>query len=138
MTLKLLISLLQKSGNGTANHSADDPNTPLSPVAVPAQKQLKYSAGIVNSPSKGIAAIKKEQLKVSTSIILYLIIIVAICLYLIPSLTIFNADGSYCTVVCGEESFNSRAIRKALEVEKEPSPVAAAVQVEVAEAMEVV
>ncbi|XP_066397176.1 LOW QUALITY PROTEIN: kinesin-like protein KIN-4A [Miscanthus floridulus] len=52
-----------KSGNGTAKHSADDPNTPLSPVAVPAQKQLKYSAGIVNSPSKGIAAIKKEQLK---------------------------------------------------------------------------
>lgn len=52
-----------KSGNGTTKHSADDPNTPVSPVAVPAQKQLKYSAGIVNSPSKGVAAIKKEQLK---------------------------------------------------------------------------
>ncbi|KAL6597013.1 hypothetical protein ACP70R_047147 [Stipagrostis hirtigluma subsp. patula] len=52
-----------KSGNGSAKHSADDPNTPLSPVAVPAQKQLKYSAGIVNSPSKGIAAFNKDQLK---------------------------------------------------------------------------
>lgn len=53
-------------------------------------------------------------------------------------MTIFNADGSNCTVVCGEESFNSRAFRKALEVEKKPSPVADAVQVEVAEAVEVV
>ncbi|XP_062193364.1 kinesin-like protein KIN-4A isoform X1 [Phragmites australis] len=52
-----------RSGNGSAKHSADDPNTPLSPVAVPAQKQLKYSAGIVNSPSKGISAFNKEQLK---------------------------------------------------------------------------
>ncbi|OEL32324.1 Kinesin-like protein KIN-4A [Dichanthelium oligosanthes] len=52
-----------RSGNGTVKHSADDPSTPLSPVAVPAQKQLKYSAGIVNSPSKGIAALNKEQLK---------------------------------------------------------------------------
>nr|CAB3452937.1 unnamed protein product [Digitaria exilis] len=52
-----------RSGNGTAKHSADDPSTPLSPVAVPAQKQLKYSAGIVNSPSKGISALNKEQLK---------------------------------------------------------------------------
>jgi hypothetical protein len=53
-------------------------------------------------------------------------------------LTILNADGSYSTVVCGEENFNSRAIRKAMEMEKEPSPVAAAVQMEVAEALETV
>ncbi|WVZ63804.1 hypothetical protein U9M48_013409 [Paspalum notatum var. saurae] len=52
-----------KSGNDTTKHSANDPNTPLSPVTVPAQKQLKYSAGIVNSPSKWIASINKEQLK---------------------------------------------------------------------------
>ncbi|XBI80398.1 hypothetical protein VPH35_089583 [Triticum aestivum] len=51
------------SVNGSAKHTADDSNTPLSPVAVPAQKQLKYSAGIVNSPSKGVAALNK-QLKV--------------------------------------------------------------------------
>lgn len=51
------------SGNGSTKHSADDSNTPLSPVAVPAQKQLKYSAGIVNSPSKGAAAFNKPQLK---------------------------------------------------------------------------
>lgn len=52
------------SVNGSAKHTADDSNTPLSPVAVPAQKQLKYSAGIVNSPSKGVAAaLNKQQLK---------------------------------------------------------------------------
>ncbi|XP_048529615.1 kinesin-like protein KIN-4A isoform X1 [Triticum urartu] len=48
------------SVNGSAKHTADDSNTPLSPVAVPAQKQLKYSAGIVNSPSKGVAASNKQ------------------------------------------------------------------------------
>nr|CAB3456628.1 unnamed protein product [Digitaria exilis] len=52
-----------RSGNGTAKHSADDPSTPLSPIAVPAQKQLKYSAGIVNSPGKEISVLNKEQLK---------------------------------------------------------------------------
>jgi len=53
-------------------------------------------------------------------------------------LTILNADGSYSTVVCAEENFYSRTIGKAMEMEKEPSPVAAAVQMEVAEALETV
>ncbi|GJN41151.1 hypothetical protein PR202_gn00488 [Eleusine coracana subsp. coracana] len=52
-----------RSENGSVKHCADDPNTPLSPVAVPAQKQLKYSAGIVNSPRKGIAVFDKDHLK---------------------------------------------------------------------------
>jgi len=78
MTSMLLrkIQYLQRSGNGTAKHSADDPSTPLSPVAVPAQKQLKYSAGIVNSPSEGIAALNKEQLKVLSNISLSVTIII--------------------------------------------------------------
>ncbi|VAI16550.1 unnamed protein product [Triticum turgidum subsp. durum] len=97
------------SVNGSAKHTADDSNTPLSPVAVPAQKQLKYSAGIVNSPSKGVAASNK-QLK----------------------------DGSYRAVACRQEGFDIRTIRKTVEMEKEPPPVATAVQVEVAEALETV
>ncbi|VAI30708.1 unnamed protein product [Triticum turgidum subsp. durum] len=96
------------SVNGSAKHTADDSNTPLSPVAVPAQKQLKYSAGIVNSPSKGVAALNKQ------------------------------ADGSYCAVACRQEGFDIRAIRETLEMEKEPPPVATAVQVEVAKALETV
>jgi DNA-binding transcriptional MerR regulator len=51
---------------------------------------------------------------------------------------IFNADGSNCTVTCRQEGFNIRAIRKALAMEKEPPPVATAVQVEVAEALETI
>jgi hypothetical protein len=57
---------------------------------------------------------------------------------LIFSLITFNADDSHSTVVCGEESFDIRAIRKALEMEKKPSPMATAVQVEVAKAVEIV
>lgn len=49
--------------NGSLKHSADETSTPLSPVAVPAQKQLKYTAGIVNSPSKGATNFSKQQLK---------------------------------------------------------------------------
>lgn len=60
-----ILCILQGNGNGSVKHSADDSNTPLSPVAVPAQKQLKYSAGIVNSPSKGVPAFNKQHLKVS-------------------------------------------------------------------------
>ncbi|GJN12916.1 hypothetical protein PR202_ga31241 [Eleusine coracana subsp. coracana] len=58
-----IITNSRRSENGSVKHCADDPNTPLSPVAVPAQKQLKYSAGIVNSPSKGIAIFNKDHLK---------------------------------------------------------------------------
>ncbi|CAL9760675.1 unnamed protein product [Musa acuminata subsp. burmannicoides] len=42
------------SSNGSLKHSADDTSAPLSPIAVPAQKQLKYTAGIVNSRVKGL------------------------------------------------------------------------------------
>ncbi|KAH7659921.1 Plus-end-directed kinesin ATPase protein [Dioscorea alata] len=38
--------------NGLLKHSADETSTPLSPVPVPAQKQLKYTPGIANSPSR--------------------------------------------------------------------------------------
>ncbi|KAJ8460416.1 hypothetical protein OPV22_033342 [Ensete ventricosum] len=51
------------SSNGSLKHSADDTSAPLSPIAVPAQKQLKYTAGIVNSPSKGAATFDNQPLK---------------------------------------------------------------------------
>ncbi|RWW80660.1 hypothetical protein BHE74_00010979 [Ensete ventricosum] len=54
----------QVSSNGSLKHSADDTSAPLSPIAVPAQKQLKYTAGIVNSPSKGAATFDNQPLKV--------------------------------------------------------------------------
>ncbi|KAK9109273.1 hypothetical protein Sjap_017333 [Stephania japonica] len=36
------------NSNGSLKHLADDMSGPLSPMSVPAQKQLKYTAGIVN------------------------------------------------------------------------------------------
>lgn len=50
------------SGNshGSMKHSADDSSGPLSPMTVPAQKQLKYTAGIANGP-RGTAAVFANQ-----------------------------------------------------------------------------
>ncbi|RWW24030.1 hypothetical protein GW17_00011703 [Ensete ventricosum] len=59
-----IFSLMFVSSNGSLKHSADDTSAPLSPIAVPAQKQLKYTAGIVNSPSKGAATFDNQPLKV--------------------------------------------------------------------------
>jgi len=56
--------MFQGNTNGSLKHSADETSTPLSPVAVPAPKQLKYTAGIVNSPSKGSANFSNQALKV--------------------------------------------------------------------------
>ncbi|XP_072969502.1 kinesin-like protein KIN-4A isoform X2 [Typha angustifolia] len=51
------------NSNGSVKHCADETSTPLSPVAVPAQKQLKYSPGIANSPIKGSATFNNQPLK---------------------------------------------------------------------------
>ncbi|KAJ3693290.1 hypothetical protein LUZ60_008770 [Juncus effusus] len=51
------------SANAAVKHSADESSAPLSPIAVPAQKQLKYSAGIVNSPNTKSPAFNNQPLK---------------------------------------------------------------------------
>ncbi|URD98053.1 KISc [Musa troglodytarum] len=58
-----LVTSHSVSSNGSQKHCADETSDPSSPVAVPAQKQLKYTAGIVNSPSKGTAAFDHRPLK---------------------------------------------------------------------------
>ncbi|WOK92621.1 kinesin-like protein KIN-4A isoform X1 [Canna indica] len=54
---------LSVSSNGSLKHSADETSTPLSPIAVPAQKQLKYTPGIANTPSKKITTFDNQPLK---------------------------------------------------------------------------
>ncbi|KAJ0984358.1 hypothetical protein J5N97_002714 [Dioscorea zingiberensis] len=49
--------------NGSLKHSADETSTPLSPVAVPAQKQLKYTPGITNGANRGTEAITSKPKK---------------------------------------------------------------------------
>ncbi|KAE8674765.1 Kinesin-like protein FRA1 [Hibiscus syriacus] len=50
------------TGNSTNSlrHVADDMNGSLSPMSVPAQKQLKYSPGVVNGPGREPAAFKDQ------------------------------------------------------------------------------
>ncbi|THU59174.1 hypothetical protein C4D60_Mb03t22210 [Musa balbisiana] len=49
--------------NVSLKHCIDETGTPVSPVAVPAQKQLKYTAGIVSSPGNGTAAFNNHPMK---------------------------------------------------------------------------
>ncbi|XP_058080268.1 kinesin-like protein KIN-4A isoform X2 [Magnolia sinica] len=53
------------SGNshGSLKHCADDSNGPLSPMPIPAQKQLKYTAGIANGSVRGTAAFPNQTRK---------------------------------------------------------------------------
>ncbi|KAK1300130.1 Kinesin-like protein FLA10 [Acorus calamus] len=81
--------LIQGNSHGSLKHSADDNGGALSPVPLPAQKQLKYSA-----------------------------------------------DGTCCANTIGEETSDSCACWKALEMEEKPPSVAVTVQMEVAETME--
>ncbi|RZS23925.1 hypothetical protein BHM03_00056937 [Ensete ventricosum] len=49
------------NSNGSLKHCMDETGTPLSPIAVPAQKQLKYTAGIISSP--GLPAFNNHPMK---------------------------------------------------------------------------
>ncbi|KAH7671958.1 Plus-end-directed kinesin ATPase protein [Dioscorea alata] len=51
--------------NGSLKHSADETSTPLSPVPVPAQKQLKYTPGVTNNTAnRGAEAITTKPKKI--------------------------------------------------------------------------
>ncbi|KAG0461578.1 hypothetical protein HPP92_021510 [Vanilla planifolia] len=49
--------------NVSLKHSADETNTTLSPIAVPAQKQLKFTPGIVNGRGRETATFSNKPLK---------------------------------------------------------------------------
>ncbi|KAK8996875.1 hypothetical protein V6N11_020371 [Hibiscus sabdariffa] len=55
VAIALATSVTGKSPN-SLKHVADDMNGSLSPMSVPAQKQLKYSPGIANGPTRESAA----------------------------------------------------------------------------------
>ncbi|URE33284.1 KISc [Musa troglodytarum] len=105
------------NSNGSLKHCIDEAGTPVSPTAVPAQKQLKYTAGIVSGPGNGTAAFGSHPTKVR-------------------ALTALDGPGR--AFINGEETGSHSTRRKALEMEKKSSSVAAAIQVEMAETMEIV
>ncbi|KAG8654782.1 kinesin-like protein KIN-4A isoform X2 [Manihot esculenta] len=53
----------QADSHNSLKHFADDMSGPLSPMSVPAQKQLKYTPGIVNSPVRDSAAFINQTRK---------------------------------------------------------------------------
>ncbi|KAJ0989488.1 hypothetical protein J5N97_007844 [Dioscorea zingiberensis] len=52
-----------EKSNSMLKHSADETGMPLSPVPVPAQKQLKYTPGIANSPSRETETFNSQHRK---------------------------------------------------------------------------
>ncbi|KAK4770986.1 hypothetical protein SAY87_031518 [Trapa incisa] len=53
---EIAISLASSPMGNSLKHSADDMSNPLSPISVPAQKQLKYTPGIANGAARELAA----------------------------------------------------------------------------------
>ncbi|PKU62954.1 kinesin-like protein KIN-4A [Dendrobium catenatum] len=51
------------NSNGSLKHSADETNTPASPIPAPAQKQLKYTPGIANGRGRETATFSNQPLK---------------------------------------------------------------------------
>ncbi|EXB54181.1 Chromosome-associated kinesin KIF4A [Morus notabilis] len=109
---------LAKSDSGNSRtslkHFADDTNGPLSPMSLPAPKQLKFTPGVVNGSVRESVTFENQTRKVEIAVAADG-----------PNRTIVNEEASYC-----------RAGWKTMEMEEKPSSVAAAVQVEVAKAME--
>lgn len=58
-----LLTFLALQGN-SHKHIADDTGGPLSPIPVPAQKQLKYTAGIANGSVRESAVFMDQTRKV--------------------------------------------------------------------------
>lgn len=109
-------------------------NGPLSPISVPAQKQLKYTAGIANGSVRESTAFIDQTRKVN------------ILIFSITELRPFffsankvgsavSADGTYRTFA-NKEISSYRTVWKAMEMEEEPSPVASTIQMEMAKALE--
>lgn len=122
----LFDKIQQGNSRSSSKHFADDMSGPLSPMSLPAPKQLKFSPGIANGSMRESAAFLDQTQKVpvfSTPLLS--------CNFLceIEDLSYFwslGADGTNWTVI-NEETGNCRTGWEALEMEKESSPVATAI-----------
>lgn len=108
---------------------------PLSPISVPAQKQLKYSAGIANASVRESAAFIDQARKVELRIPFFLHTPFSNIWLNKPSP--FAADGAN-RAFGYEKNGSSRACWKIVEMEKESSPMAFTIQMEVAKTVETI
>lgn len=116
--------ILQKSdehenSHNSLKHVADGMSGPLSPISVPAQKQLKYSAGIANASVRESAAFIDQARKVFCASC-YLAYFTHISL---AHTTPLHADGAS-WALGNEETVSSRACGETVEMEEEPPPMA--------------
>lgn len=126
-----VLTTLLVQGN-SHKHIADDMSAPLSPIPVPAQKQLKYTAGIANGSVRESAAFTDQTRKVESYSSHSCCSYVLFC-HIMSVLA--SADGTYWSVV-DEEISTCRTWWETMEMEEESSSVVVTVQMEVAETVE--
>jgi hypothetical protein len=112
----------QVNSQNSLKHFSDDMSGPLSPMSVPAQKQLKYTPGIANGSVRESVAFRDQTRKVNLLILQFFI-----C-NMLSSLAkkvgfIVGADGTIRAVI-NEKVGSCGTCWEALEVEEKSSPVA--------------
>lgn len=123
----------QDSSRSSSKHYADDMSGHLSPMLLPAPKQLKFTPGIVNGPARESVAFLDQTGKV---IPLLLAVFESVASPLINKGNYAVSSDSTGWTFVNEEIGSFRANWKTLAMEEESSSVAASVQMEVAETME--
>ncbi|KAJ6906904.1 chromosome-associated kinesin KIF4A-like isoform X2 [Populus alba x Populus x berolinensis] len=121
------------SSRSSSKHYADDMSGHLSPMLLPAPKQLKFTPGIVNGPARESVAFLDQTGKV---IPLLLAVFESVASPLINKGKYAVSSDSTGWTFVNEEIGSFRANWKTLAMEEESSSVAASVQMEVAETME--
>ncbi|KAJ6916320.1 chromosome-associated kinesin KIF4A-like isoform X2 [Populus alba x Populus x berolinensis] len=121
------------SSRSSSKHYADDMSGHLSPMLLPAPKQLKFTPGIVNGPARESVAFLDQTGKV---IPLLLAVFESVASPLINKGKYAVSSDSTAWTFVNEEIGSFRANWKTLAMEEESSSVAASVQMEVAETME--
>ncbi|KAK6115930.1 hypothetical protein DH2020_008199 [Rehmannia glutinosa] len=115
-------------------HIADDMTGPLSPIPVPAQKQLKYTAGIANGSVRESTAFMDQTRKVEF-ILLPLHVLLIASRFFLTVIILACADGTYWPVV-DEEISTCRTWWETVEMEEKSSSMAITIQMEVAKTLE--
>lgn len=104
---------------------------------MPAQKQLKYTAGIANGSVRESTAFIDQTRKVNF-LIFSITELRPFFFFFFPANKVgsdVSADGTYRTFA-NKEISSYRTVWKAMEMEEEPSPVASTIQMEMAKALE--
>lgn len=130
---KRVVTFLLLQGN-SLKHIADEMSGPLSPIPVPAQKQLKYTAGIANGSCRESAAFADQTRKVRCTLPLtFCVLHNALLAY--TEFLLLSTDGAYGSAI-NEKISPCWTWWETVEMEEESSSMAITVQMEVAKTVE--